>query len=134
MLADVSANIAQVSRHGLNSVAALLEIFLPATNPPPWLHIPFLILLLAAYLGLAYSTYATQGFYTYGFLNPANGAGQLAGYIVGIAVACVIVFLIVWVLIWVRRRFTGSGKRSKNDLDMPRPFIVRQVDREMASK
>ncbi|KAK5958699.1 Vacuolar protein sorting-associated protein 8 [Knufia fluminis] len=122
-----------VSRHGLNSFTALLEIVLPATNPPPWLHIPFLILLLAAYLGLAYVTYATQGFYTYGFLDPDNGAGQLAGYIVGIAAACVVIFLLVWGLIWTRRRFTGHGKRSKNDTSMDTHFNSRH-DVEMAVK
>ena len=94
---------------------ALLEIILPTTNTPPWLHLVFLILLLAAYLGLAYVTYATQGFYAYGFLNPDNGAGHLAAYIVGIAVACAVIFLIVWGLVWIRRRFTGYGKKSRRD-------------------
>ncbi|KAJ9655100.1 Vacuolar protein sorting-associated protein 8 [Neophaeococcomyces mojaviensis] len=107
-----------VSRHGLNSLAALLEIILPATNPPPFLHIPFLVVVLALYLALAYVTYATQGFYTYSFLNPAHGAGLLAGYIVGIAVAGVVIFLIVWGLIWTRRRFTGLGKRSQRDIEI----------------
>lgn len=67
------------------------------------------------YVGLAYVTYATQGFYPYAFLNPANGRGRLAGYIVGIAAACAVIFVIVWGLIWIRRRFTRPGKRSKND-------------------
>jgi uncharacterized membrane protein len=110
----------QISRHGLNSLAALLEIILPATNPPPWLHIPLLIILLALYLALAYVTYATQGFYPYAFLNPSHGGGRLAGYIIGIAVACVIIFLIVWGLVWIRRRWTGPAKRCKNDHEIPR--------------
>lgn len=95
---------------------------------------PFLILLLAAYLGLAYVTYATQGFYTYGFLDPANGGGLLAGYIVGIAAGCAVVFCLVWGLIWVRRRFTGTGKRSKNDIGMHRHLDTTQADMEMAMK
>ena len=94
---------------------ALLEIFLPATNTPPWLHVAFLILILAAYLGLAYVTFATQGFYTYAFLNPDNGAGRLAAYIVGIAAGCAVVFLIVWCLVWVRRRLTRPGKKSRKE-------------------
>lgn len=104
-----------VSRHATNSAAALFEIIVPATNPPPWLHIPFLVIILAMYLGLAYVTHVTQGFYPYSFLDPTNGAGQLAGYIVGIAAASAIIFVIVWFLIWLRRRFTGTGKRSKRD-------------------
>ncbi|KAK5074865.1 Vacuolar protein sorting-associated protein 8 [Lithohypha guttulata] len=124
---------ANVSRHALNSLAALLEIILPATSPPPWLHVLFLIVLLAMYLGLAYVTHVTQGFYVYSFLNPARGAGQLAGYIVGIAVACVVIFLLARSLVWARKRFTGPGKRSKND--MPRhndPYTDQQL--EMSAK
>lgn len=123
----------QVSRHGLNSLAALLEIILPATNPPPWLHIPLLILLLALYLALAYITHATQGFYPYAFLDPAHGGGRLAGYIIGIAAACVVIFLVVWGLIWVRKRVTGTGKRSKNDHDIPR-YLSASHDVEMTRK
>lgn len=81
----------------------------------PWLHIPFIVIILAMYLGLAYVTHATQGWYPYGFLDPKNGAGQLAAYIVGILVASLIIFLLVWGIIWVRRRFAGTGKRSKRD-------------------
>ena len=93
----------------------------------------FLILLLAAYLGLAYITYATQGFYTYGFLDPDNGAGQLAGYIVGIAASCIILFVVVWGLIWSRKRFTGKGKRSKNDISTRR-YVGAGRDVEMMTK
>lgn len=79
-----------------------------------------LVILLALYLALAYVTHATQGFYPYAFLDPSYGRGRLAGYIIGIAAACVVIFLIVWGLVWIRRRFTGSAKRSKNDHSLPR--------------
>ena len=81
----------------------------------PWLHIPFLVLILAMYLGLAYVTHATQGWYPYGFLDPKDGAGRLAGYICGIPIASLVIFLLVWGIIWIRRRFTGTGKKSKRD-------------------
>lgn len=110
---------------------ALLEILLPTTNTPPWSHIVFLILILAAYLGLAYVTYATQGFYTYAFLDPNKGAGHLTGYIVGIAAACVVVFLLVWALTWVRRRVTGFGKKSRRDMSS---VLYRAQDIEMSRK
>lgn len=91
------------------------------------------MILLGSYLGLAYITYATQGFYTYNFLNPAHGAGLLAGYIVGIALASVVIFLLVWGLIWIRRRFTGIGKRSKKDPG-PHAHVEYDADVEMTVK
>lgn len=106
----------QVSRHGLNSLFALLEIVLPTTNPPPFLHLLFLVIILALYLGLAYLTFATQGFYTYNFLDPANGQGRVAAYCFGNLAAVIIIFIVVWLLIWVRRRLTPAGKRSRADI------------------
>ncbi|KAI0797403.1 hypothetical protein BC629DRAFT_1257969, partial [Irpex lacteus] len=94
-----------ISEHALNTVFAAFEIFCTNASPSfganpqglsmPWIHLPFLIILLAGYLGVAYITHATQGFYTYSFLDPSKEHGKLAAYIVGIAVAAVIVFLIV---------------------------------------
>ncbi|KAK4994205.1 hypothetical protein LTR66_005719 [Elasticomyces elasticus] len=59
-----------ISEHTLNSAFALFEIALPRTEPPPFIHIVPLLLLLALYLALAYTTYATAGIYVYVFLNP----------------------------------------------------------------
>jgi len=106
----------QITEHALNSLFALLEILLPSTPTPPLLHLPFIVFLLALYLGLAYLTRKTQGFYPYGFLNPSNGKGKVAGYIIGIAVAACVIFGVVWGLIWVRRRLTGAReKRAQRD-------------------
>ncbi|MCJ1437099.1 hypothetical protein MMC27_006484 [Xylographa pallens] len=91
-----------ISQHALNSLFALTEIILPATLPPAPLHLVFLAALLALYLALAYITYAVQGFFVYGFLNPARGAGRTAGYIIGILVAECVIFGLVWGVIWVR--------------------------------
>lgn len=104
-----------VTRHGLNSFFALLELLLPTTDPPPWLHLVFLILILALYVALAYLTHATQGFYTYDFLDPATGSGKVAAYCFGILAAVIVVFIVVWLLIWARRKFTRAGKKSKVD-------------------
>jgi hypothetical protein len=76
-----------------------------------------LIILLLLYLGLAYLTHATQGFYVYNFLNPDTGAGRVTGYCFGIFAAIVVIFFVVWGLIWTRRRFTRQGKRSRRDID-----------------
>jgi hypothetical protein len=89
------------SQHALNSFCALFEIISPRTSPLPWLDIIPIVILLALYLGLAYVTHATDGFY------------------VGILVAAIIIFLIVRYLImlrvWVTEKKMGkAGKFSKH--------------------
>ena len=74
-------------------------------------------MLLLLYLGLAYLTHATQGFYVYNFLDPDTGAGKVTGYCFGIFAATLVIFFVVWGLIWVRRRLTRPGKRSPRDVD-----------------
>ncbi|KAL5401998.1 hypothetical protein PMIN06_012009 [Paraphaeosphaeria minitans] len=54
-----------ISVHGLNSVLAIIEIVLPATEPQPWNHLSAVLLVLSLYLGLAHLTRGTQGFYAY---------------------------------------------------------------------
>ncbi len=66
-----------ISEHALNTVFAAFEIFCTNASPSfganpqglsmPWIHLPFLIILLAGYLGVAYITHATQGFYSMSF-------------------------------------------------------------------
>jgi len=92
----------------MNSVIALSEIVLPRTDPPPFLHLAFLLVILGLYLGVAYITRATEHFYVYHFLDPATGSGKVAGYCFGILAATIVVFLVVWCLIWVRRWITET--------------------------
>jgi uncharacterized membrane protein len=80
----------------------------------------FLIIILAFYLALAYLTFATQGFYTYNFLDPATGRGRVAAYCFGILASVVVVFIIVWLLVWIRRRLTRAGKKSRADMSRER--------------
>jgi hypothetical protein len=47
----------------MNTIFALFEIFLTNVGPPPWLNLPLLVLILGGYLGVAYITHASQGFY-----------------------------------------------------------------------
>ena len=124
--------IHQTSQHALNCAFALFEIIFPRSSPPPFLHLPFLILLLALYLALAYITNATEGFYPYGFLDPSNGhSGRVAAYAFAILAAIIIIFLVVWCLIWARKwltervmgmkgKFYGGRERVSEDLEMPR--------------
>ncbi|KAK8225841.1 hypothetical protein HDK90DRAFT_68204 [Phyllosticta capitalensis] len=109
--------------HALNSVFALLEIILPRTPLRPWWHLGPLIFLLACYLGLAYVTHATEGFYVYSFLDvQANGSGTVAGYCFGIAIGCIVLFAVVQGVVWVRVRLTegvlgARGRWSSRDVD-----------------
>jgi uncharacterized membrane protein len=104
------------SEHALNSAYAFFEIFFPRTERLPWLDLVPIVLLLALYLGLAYLTHATEGFYPYPFLDlEKNSHGVVAGVIIGILVATIIVFLIVRYLIVLRVWFTEKklGKHGK---------------------
>ncbi|KAF2717939.1 hypothetical protein K431DRAFT_275786 [Polychaeton citri CBS 116435] len=104
-----------VSQHALNSVFAFLEIILPRSEPFPWLNLIPVIVVLACYLGLAYVTHATQGFYVYPFLDPENGQGFVAGICIAILVACIIVFAIVKYLIKLRLWLTEDKLSRRCD-------------------
>jgi hypothetical protein len=106
-LAQVNA-WSNISEHAMNSLFALFEVIIPRTNPMLWIHILWLIIILACYLGLAYLTHSTRGIYVYGFLDPAGGKGKLAGYVLGIAVGIIVIFVIVKGLIWLRRWVTET--------------------------
>jgi hypothetical protein len=105
-----------VSQHAMNTGFALFEIIFTRTNPPPMVHMLWLIIVLALYLALAYLTRATKGFYVYDFLDPGKkGSGVTAGYILGIAVAAIVAFWLAWGLIWLRRYVseTRCGRDGK---------------------
>lgn len=64
-----------ISGHAFNTLFVGVDILFSNVAPAlprragsgiglPWVHVPFLILLLGGYLGVAYVTYATQGFYS----------------------------------------------------------------------
>lgn len=59
---------ANISFHGLNSVFAMVEVLLPRTEPPPFIHVVILLVILLVYLALAYLTHYTQGWYVYEWL------------------------------------------------------------------
>jgi uncharacterized membrane protein len=92
---------------------SLFEIIFTTTTTLPFLHLPFLVLIVALYLGVAYITLADQGFYTYEFLDPGVGGqhnGRVAGYCFGILAIVIVMFFVDWALIWVRRRFVSDDK------------------------
>ncbi|KAI1821022.1 hypothetical protein F4861DRAFT_533270 [Xylaria intraflava] len=97
-----------ISQHVFNAVFAAIEILLPRTDPAPWTHLVFLLLVLALYLGLAYVTFATQGFYTYHFLDAGAQGPLVAAYVFGIAVGICLLFALVRGLVWARRWVTEA--------------------------
>ncbi|KAG8925410.1 hypothetical protein FRC01_010239 [Tulasnella sp. 417] len=104
-----------ISVHALNAAFALLEILF-SRIVPQWSNIPILILVLGGYIGVAYITHATQGFYTYSFLDPSHGTGKLVGYIVGIPVAAIIILAIIKGVCWVRDKiFARRAPRPQDD-------------------
>lgn len=111
-----------VTKHALNSLYALFEVVVPRTEPMPWWHIIPLVLILCGYLGVAYITKATQGFFTYSFLdNELHSPGIVAAYIVGILVGAIVFFVVIRTIVvlrdWLTERRPGKvgGKRSKRD-------------------
>lgn len=117
----INSSNSQISQHALPPFLSLFETILSTTLPPHLLHLPFLIFLLALYVSLAYLTNATQGFYTYSFLDPhENSSGIVAGYCFAILAGVIIIFLLVWLMHWVRQRVVGgrvkwSGKDFENN-------------------
>lgn len=106
-----------VSQHALNSVFSLFELVFARADPLPWIHLLWLIIILALYLGLAFITHATEHFWVYTFLDDSRkgGRGLVAGYIIGILVGAVIVFVIVRYLVVLRKWVTETklGKTGR---------------------
>ncbi|KAF7348781.1 hypothetical protein MVEN_01397700 [Mycena venus] len=104
-----------ISIHAMNSAFTLFEFL---TNAPrvPWLTLPFHILILAGYIGVAYITQATQGLYTYSFLDPTKQHAFLAAYIIGIGVGDVVVFVLARGVVVLRQRLAiRFGRLAKDD-------------------
>ncbi|KXJ91557.1 hypothetical protein Micbo1qcDRAFT_163321 [Microdochium bolleyi] len=104
-----------VSQHAMNSAFMLFEVIFPRTAPPPWIHLLWLIIILAMYCGLAYLTAATKGFYVYPFLDPRKQGAFVAAYVFGIAVAIIVIFVLIWAIIKFRVWLTEKklGKDGK---------------------
>ncbi|KAF8970852.1 hypothetical protein BDZ97DRAFT_1724568 [Flammula alnicola] len=103
-----------ISKHAFNTVFALFEILFTNIEPMPYVGLPVTVLLLGGYLGVAYITHATQGFYTYSFLDPKKEGKKLAAYIIGIAVGQCVIFFVINGTIHLRKRSTA---RQTSELD-----------------
>lgn len=134
-----------ISQHALNSVFGIFELVFSRINPSPWIHLLWLVVILASYCGLAYVTYATKHYYVYSFLNPEPenyvtvngvrtneggvGKGAVVGYVFGIAVAIVLIFCVSKGLQWVRKwgaekkggmqgKFFGGRRMGRGEVEL----------------
>lgn len=83
-------------------------------------HLALLAVILLLYLGIAYITHATQGFWVYPFLRPRPGrhGASVASYLAIIAAVLVLTFALVWGISFIRKRLVGSKtKYAKTDPD-----------------
>ncbi|KAF2099645.1 hypothetical protein NA57DRAFT_75148 [Rhizodiscina lignyota] len=95
--------------HVLNSMFTFLEIILARTDPLPWTHVIWMLLILAMYLSLGYLIFATQHFLVYSFPNSeATWDGSIAKWIFIVATATVAIFVTVNMVIWTRRWVTET--------------------------
>ncbi|KAL2755073.1 hypothetical protein ACRALDRAFT_1057769 [Sodiomyces alcalophilus JCM 7366] len=104
------------AQHSANLAMALFEILVPRTAHRQLrpVHMFWLLVGLALYLGLAFLFRAVHGFYPYFFLDPkASGRGMLVAYVFGIAAGCIVVFGFVKTLIWIRQRITEDVLHMK---------------------
>jgi len=108
---DLFSSWSNISIHALNTLFALIEILLTNSPPAPWLTLIPCLLFMVGYLGVAYITHATQGIYTYSFLDPHKQGAKLAAYIVGIAVGEIIVFSLVRGIVVLRERWAVKTGR-----------------------
>jgi len=93
--------------------------------------------MLAGYLGVVYITHATEGFYTYSFLDPSKQHGFLAAYIIAIAIGECLVFAVVCGVCLLRervvgRRRAGAGQARQEmdeweEIDRPSTPSAREV-------
>lgn len=102
-----------ISVHGFNSVFALVEIILTAADVFPWSHLPVLLGVLSLYLGLAYLTRYTQGFYVYEWMNPAHGTASIILHILGYTAGICTIFVLVRGAIWLRNKISDRRETER---------------------
>lgn len=131
-----------ISQHALNSGFALFEVLATRVNPAPWIHLLWLIVILAGYLGAAYVTLATKHYYVYSFLDPRPkdevngvniggvGKGAVVGYVFGIAAAIIIIFSLVKAIEWGRKWVTEQKMEKEGKFFGGRGMRVGEVELE----
>jgi hypothetical protein len=131
-----------VSQHALNSSFALFELLLTRINPAPWVHLLWLVIILACYCGLAYLTHYTKGVYVYSFLNPEPkhevngvnvggvGKGEVVGYVFGIAVGICLLFCLTKGIASLRKWLTETKLQKNGKFYAGRDMRIGEVELE----
>jgi hypothetical protein len=96
-------------------VFAITEIVLPATEPLSWNHLSVVLGVLSIYLGLAYLTRYTQGFYVYEWMNLAHGTISIVLYILRYADGMVALFVMARYAILARKILANRLRGRKED-------------------
>ncbi|KIW95726.1 uncharacterized protein Z519_04311 [Cladophialophora bantiana CBS 173.52] len=126
---------ANISVHAMNTFMALLEIILPTTEPFPWTHLPFLMTIQSLYLGLAYLTRATDGFWVHEWLDPELGKWKVAVHVVCYSVVTVVIFVFLRYTIWVRNWLLRRHSRRQLGRDeVVAEKLVGMVDSSRSSR
>lgn len=127
-----------ITVHGLNSLFAIFEILFTATKPPPFFsHLAVILALLSLYLGLAYLTKATQGFYVYAWMDPAWGWEGIVAHVAGYAAGMTGIYVIVWGVMWLRERLVVGGalkdeaKDGEEEAEVEIEVVVVKMDKDM---
>lgn len=98
-----------VSFHILNTVLLLAELVFGRLRLY-WGYLIPCVVVLAAYLGLAYLAHATQGVWVYNFLDPGRPNAKVAAYIIMVLAVEVVVFVIMWGIIHIRDWIWPRGR------------------------
>jgi hypothetical protein len=94
-------------------VFTITEIVLPATEPLPWNHLSVVLGVLSIYLGLAYLTRYTQGFYVYEWMSPAYRTISIVLHVLGYAGGIIALFVMTRYAILARNTLTDRLRRRK---------------------
>ena len=123
-----------ISVHALNSLFAVTEIILSATEPLPWNHLSVVLGVLSIYLGLAYVTRYAQGFYVYEWLNPAHGNVSIVLHVLGYAGGMVALFAIARYAIVLRNMLAGRIQESKDEILSEKLYQLRTGSETWSAK
>ncbi|KAG7090206.1 hypothetical protein E1B28_011809 [Marasmius oreades] len=101
-----------------SSVDTPVKLLFTNNPPPQWIFLPFMILILGLYTALAYVSHATQGFYSYEFLDPEKQHSLVAAYVLGIVIGEILIFAVVWGIMNLRGKvFPASVRKTGSDLE-----------------
>jgi len=98
-----------ISFHAMNTLFVLVELVLCRTQLL-WIYAPFLPVVGLLYMAEAELVHATQGFFTYPFLDPEVVGNKVPLYVVAVAIVSVASFAIMWGISRLRDSIRPTAK------------------------